>query len=330
MIRKSRMLLVLIATAAAFGALAAPAFADHTILTGPADGSTVTSNAITFTWAGSSTSTYLCMVNDGAWFTCASPYSYSAPRGQNSFKLKSSAGHSHPGAEMIKRTFTVSDTTGPAAPTITSGPSGTVASTSATFAWTGAEPGGTFQCSFDGAAYAGCTSPRGYTGLAQGAHTFSVRQIDSLGNVGTAASRSFAVDTTVPVVPTPASVSSVSAGCAGDTITADAEATGSSGQTFSLALHADGSATGQSQTVTLDGSGSYQATFDVSALDASVYKVVSSTGADSGDVAAATCAPGAEIPEAPLALLLPLSTLGTLALAGLWLRRRPRTDQALV
>ena len=241
MIRKSRLLLVLIASALLFGVLATPAFADHTILSGPAEGATVTSNVVTFTWSGAATATYECMVDDGAWVACSSPYSYSAPNGPNRFKLKSSAGHSNPGAQVIKRTFTVD-----------------------------------------------------------------------------------------AVATTPVTVSSVSAGCAGDTITATAEASGSSGQTFSLALHGDGSPTGQSETVTLDGSGSYGATFDVSALDASVYKVISSTGAESGDVAAATCAPGAEIPQAPLALLLPLSMLGMLAVAGFWSRRRPRAGEALV
>ena len=41
----------------------------------------------------------------------------------------------------------------------------------------------TFRCSIDALAYANCTSPKTYTGLAAGPHTFSVRAIDSHGNV---------------------------------------------------------------------------------------------------------------------------------------------------
>src|SRR5262249_2455289 len=45
--------------------------------------------------------------------------------------------------------------------TITSGPSGTLNSASATFAFTASEPS-TFECSLDGSAFAVCTSPASY------------------------------------------------------------------------------------------------------------------------------------------------------------------------
>ena len=51
-----------------------------------------------------------------------------------------------------------------------------------------------FECSLDGAPYASCTPPLGIAGLADGAHSFSVRAIDAAGNVDqTPATRTWTV-----------------------------------------------------------------------------------------------------------------------------------------
>ena len=95
------------------------------------------------------------------------------------------------------------DTTAPTvAPTITAGPSGLVNSASATFAFSG-ETGASFQCGLESTASpATCGNPVSYSGLAQGSHTFFVRQLDAAGNVGTVfASRSWTVDTLPPPAP---------------------------------------------------------------------------------------------------------------------------------
>ena len=73
------------------------------------------------------------------------------------------------------------DTTPPQT-TITSGPSGDVASTTAAFEFTSSEPGSSFACSLDGAAYTGCSSPATYTSLSVGSHTFDVRATDGANN----------------------------------------------------------------------------------------------------------------------------------------------------
>jgi hypothetical protein len=92
-----------------------------------------------------------------------------------------------------------SDTTAPET-TIDSGPSGTVSSASASFGFSSSETGSTFQCSLDGAAFASCASPKDYTGLSEGSHTFEVKATDAAGNTDTTpASRSWTVNSTAPL-----------------------------------------------------------------------------------------------------------------------------------
>ncbi len=77
---------------------------------------------------------------------------------------------------------------------IDSGPSGTVTTSTATFAFSANEAGSTFACSLDGAAPTACTSPQTYVGLTNVAHTFEVRATDGSGNADpTPASRAWTV-----------------------------------------------------------------------------------------------------------------------------------------
>lgn len=90
----------------------------------------------------------------------------------------------------VPLTGTAVDTTPPAAPAITGGPQGTVTDTTARFEFSG-EAGATFECALDSGAFELCTSPKTYTDLAVGVHTFQVRQTDSAGNTGPSASQTF-------------------------------------------------------------------------------------------------------------------------------------------
>jgi Tol biopolymer transport system component len=90
--------------------------------------------------------------------------------------------------------------TAPPNTTITSGPPLFTKDTSPTFGFTSSEAGSTFKCRLDGAAtFTSCASPKTYSGLAAGAHTFRVRATDSAFNTDpTPATRTFTVDTQPP------------------------------------------------------------------------------------------------------------------------------------
>ena len=88
-------------------------------------------------------------------------------------------------------TFTV-DTVAPDT-AIDSGPSGTIAGPTASFAFSASETA-TFECKLDSTPFASCTSPQEYAGLADGQHTFQLRATDAAGNVDrTGAIRTFTV-----------------------------------------------------------------------------------------------------------------------------------------
>ena len=78
---------------------------------------------------------------------------------------------------------------------ISSGPSGTTSSTSASFDFSADESASTFECRIDGGASTTCTSPKAYSSLSAASHTFEVRAIDPAGNVDpTPATRSWTID----------------------------------------------------------------------------------------------------------------------------------------
>ncbi|MEZ5155074.1 MAG: Ig-like domain-containing protein [Solirubrobacterales bacterium] len=89
--------------------------------------------------------------------------------------------------------------------TIVSGPNGLTSDSSPTFAFSANESGATFECRLGGGAgsptaFAACSSPLQYAGLADGTYAFEVAATDGAGNVDpTPASRSFTVDTQPPV-----------------------------------------------------------------------------------------------------------------------------------
>jgi WD40-like Beta Propeller Repeat/Bacterial Ig-like domain len=168
---------------------------DTTITAG--DSGTVSSTSASFSFSSSETgSTFQCSLDGSTYSECTSPKSYSGlAEGSHTFQVKATDTAGNTDASPASRTWTVAS---PPDTTIASGPSGYVSSTSASFSFS-SEAGSTFQCSRDGASFAACTSPKSYSSLSQGNHTFQVRAIDKAGNVDTTPpSRSWFVDTVVP------------------------------------------------------------------------------------------------------------------------------------
>jgi parallel beta helix pectate lyase-like protein len=95
------------------------------------------------------------------------------------------------------------DTTAPDT-SITSGPSATTTFTSASFGLSATEAGSSFECKLDSGSWAGCSTPKAYSGLTVGSHQFSVRAKDTAGNVdATPATKGWAVEATPPPPPPP-------------------------------------------------------------------------------------------------------------------------------
>ncbi len=166
-----------------------------------------------------------------AWTTdlgTIAPPSSSATEGVATSTLTSGAtsGTANPAATVDNETTSTPvqfTDTGIPETAITSGPTGgvTIAQTSATFEFNSPnDPTATFECRIDSSdpgAWAACTSPQAYAGLAQGAHVFEVRAVDLNNNPDPSPARGvFNVDTTPAPVTPPATTPPGGGGTAGE------------------------------------------------------------------------------------------------------------------
>jgi hypothetical protein len=175
---------------------------------GPSQPSALTTaTGATFDFSSTEPGSSFQCSRDGAAFTaCTSPKTYSAlADGSHTFQVRATDAAGNTDGSPASFTWVV-DTTSPSTSIGPTMPPADSASTNATFDVAATEPGSTFDCSLDGAAYGACTSPVSYSGLGDGTHTFDVRAIDPAGNVDTsAASYSWDVDTVFPATPAAAS-----------------------------------------------------------------------------------------------------------------------------
>jgi hypothetical protein len=170
---------------------------DTTITAAPTDPTSSTAPIFSFT-SSETGSTFQCSLDGGSFGSCTSPKAYSGvTAGAHTFQVRATDPAGNTDATPAAHTWTV-DTAAPDT-TITSEPANPTNSTSASFDFTSSEAGSTFQCSLDGGAFGSCTSPKAYSGVTPGAHTFQVRATDPAGNVDpTPAARTWTVDLTPP------------------------------------------------------------------------------------------------------------------------------------
>ncbi len=164
-----------------------------TIDSGPTG--TALSNSASFSFSSETGATLACKLDDEPDFVaCSSSKEYTnLPNGPHTFSVRATDEAGNTGE--VSRTWMV-DTTLPNT-TITSGPSGSVKSNSASFSFS--SEGSDFRCSLDGGPYSECNPPRSYFNLANGTHTFKVKATDVPGNT-TPATRTWTVDNVLPTV----------------------------------------------------------------------------------------------------------------------------------
>lgn len=141
----------------------------------------------TFTWAQDpSFVTFDCRLDTAAFAPCSPPVTITglAP-GTHTFEVRSGDLYRAPfDLEYFRfvdpTPSSVTVTVGAPDTSITLAPAAVSALTSASFQFGSDTPGATYECSLDDAtesAFAACVSPRTYTGLAPGDHTFRVRAV---------------------------------------------------------------------------------------------------------------------------------------------------------
>ncbi len=249
------------------------------------------STTVRFEFHANEPSTFNCVL-DGVALACASPRVVAGlTDGTHTFAVLATdlAGNT----ELAPAVHSWAIDTSTPDTQIAAGPTGVVASSAArfTFASPDAGAGATFACALDGAAFAGCASPRDLVGLAEGAHTFRVRVRDATGNDDpTPAERSWSVDTIAPT----ASVGSIAVPTR-DTTPTFTVAT--AGEPVTVACRMDSDAFGPCTTSTSHtpaalGDGAH--TLEVQVTDAA-----GNTGAATGTVTVDTIAPTVMIDPRP-------------------------------
>ncbi len=148
----------------------------------------------TFTVSSEAGATFECRLDGHGWGECGQVSGLSDGKHVMRARARDRAGNVDPTPASWSWRIDL-----PPQTTITEGPSGANASTSATFRFSSNDTAAIFQCKLDDRTWSSCSSGKTYTGLPQGSHTFKVRAKDSAGtNDPSPAERTWKVDTVSP------------------------------------------------------------------------------------------------------------------------------------
>ena len=132
-----------------------------------------------------------CAIDGGGFAWCASPFVFrNLATGSHTVRVRAldEAVPPHVGP-LVSKSFYVDAT----APSVVIGASQVTGSKATTSFRSPDSDAQVFECSLDGGAFAACTSPASFSGLARGAHTVRVRARDVAGNTGASDAWGFSV-----------------------------------------------------------------------------------------------------------------------------------------
>jgi large repetitive protein len=159
----------------------------------------VVTSTTSFTFSSAGATKFECHVDAAAFSPCASGDAFGPfANGLHTFFVRAydAAGNASAAASIQ---WTIS-APAPPVPTIAAHPT-LVSTSTTTFAFSSAGATG-FQCHVDATAFSQCSSGDPFGPYADGSHTFFVRASDAVGNVSSAASSQWTIDTVPPAVPT--------------------------------------------------------------------------------------------------------------------------------
>jgi hypothetical protein len=126
--------------------------------------------------------TFECALDEGAWFACEPPESYTFWIGQHTLRVRATDAAGNTDATPASWTWSVDRI----APSVffRSGPGNSTTQRSVSYTFEADEPGVTFECRLDRGAWAPCSSPRAVTVTEPGPHELDVRGTDPAGHTG--------------------------------------------------------------------------------------------------------------------------------------------------
>jgi outer membrane protein OmpA-like peptidoglycan-associated protein len=193
--------------------------------------------------------------------------------------------------------------------TIVSAPASLVNSTTAAFTFSTAKSGATFECQLNSGAWVACTSPKSYTGIAEGANTVAVRAVYGGLSDPTPATATWTTDSVAPGTTITSSPAAVTSATGGTIVFSGSDVGGSGVSSYECKL--DAGAFSACTSAVLSGLSEGTHTFSVRAID-----VAGNTDATPASVSwlVDTTNPDTSISSHPLANAS--STSGTFAFSG--------------